>query len=370
MGSSLGKNPLLMCDWLSAQISTVDHSSVGYDTGRGYLIDRHGVIEKEFPRWQQVEHPSHSGTLSVLSPSPDALRLAGSPAKFLQGHNCWGGSDVLELLLLSGGVLRPGGLFPSPGSYGYGHPSGFGAPTFSRLDITRSYRFCSNQLAHEFVRDVAGQARTRMGKSTLYNDSSAVFGEKSRRWGMVVYCKLDELIKHPPKGLPLSDQKQLTDWSDGIVRFELRARGLEFKQAIWQAYFRDFLTTPGEEWLCYIWKEYYNKITWNRNSGGFDMATVNELKVVDRPVLAAWSTGVDMRLFLPSTSAFYRRRRRILDAVGIDIASPPSHYDDANRRVAVALSMDDPNWDPIPVKLSGDVSRDSSELSRQYGFRL
>ena len=79
-----------------------------------------------------------------------------------------------------------------------------------------------------------------------------------------------------------------------------------------------------------------------------------------RVALLAWRGGADLRKVY-ARRTWYRVRRELLDAVGVDIASPyvPTQSSSA------AAALDPKGWDPEPLK--AHVHEPDPSLRLQYG---
>lgn len=358
----------MMIDWLSATITAPDELSVGYDSGRNLKLNPHGEIIRETRTPLSVKDetdPSSSRNFLVFTPDQRTLYLSGNPAKLLQGHNLFG-SDDLNGLYLEAGVFirRHAGLFPSPESYG---ACEFTKPRYSRIDITRSYRFDTQKEVSEFIRYTAGTARSRHGAAFLHDSETAYFGKNSRRWTMKVYDKHAEFLKNNSglsrtkfiRGIQKafsSDETDLIDWSKGIVRFELCLRNQELT-----AINKRIIQNEVPDWLS-VWTSYYQKIQFNDNAA---MTTDNTLlqatlKPTQKAVFELWRSGKDLRSIYPHNT-FYRHRRAILAVLGVDIASPPSSDPDAARSNSV---LDPAKFDPEP--LESRIVEPRKELKQAY----
>ncbi len=287
----------------------------------------------------------------------------------LQGHNLFG-SDDLNGLYLEAGVFirRHAGLFPSPESY---DACEFTKPKYSRIDITRSYRFDTQAEVKEFIRYTAGTARSRHGAAVLHGSETAYLGKNSRRWSMKVYDKHAEFLKNSSalyrnkftRGILrpfIQEQSDLIDWSKGIVRFELCLRGQELT-----AINNGILQCVLPDWLS-VWTSYYEKIQFNDNAAMTTDHTLLEatLKPSQKAVFELWRSGKDLRsIFYYPARTFYRHRSSILAVLGVDIASPPSESTDS----PVSHSGLDPaKFDPEP--LESRLVEPREELKQAYSL--
>lgn len=308
-----------------------------YDTGEILARDITGEIRR-LKAGALFHEGSHDSKLMMCSRRGYDLYLSGNPGKHIQGHNLFGSSDAVGLFLDAGQIMRQAvGNFPSGPSF---TGNDFTAPRFTRIDLTRSYRFPTSDHARSWIRDIASTARTRHGGSVL-RGSTVYFGQGSQRWQFKIYSKFDE-IRSAKKGHKLSEgltarqRQQLLEWSEGIVRFELTLKALELK---------DLSAHPDP---LATWQSYYDRITFNSNASARDeqMTTSAHASLPSflRPVLSLWLHGSDLRKDY-SKPTFYRHRRQFLELLDIDIASPPP--------VTAAITSADLSplgWDPEPIR--------------------
>jgi hypothetical protein len=350
----------MQLDWVSGIIAAPPALSPGYSTGFHLTVAPDGSVSRQRPAPLDLveEDPTHSRRFRVLCTSPGSLYLSGNPVKLLQGHNLFGSCDAIGLFLAAGTWVRQqAGLFPGPDTW---RSCQFEGPRFTRLDLTRSYRFPRAQDASAWIREVAGAARSRHGAAKLYGSSTAVWGEGSRRWSMKVYDKELELLERAKRAIPTP--RELLEWSSGVVRFELTLRGPELQQ---EAESVALLRGPNARASALeLWSKYYERITFNEN------ASMNNPSLLETNLpphlalkLAAWRGGADLRGML-SKSGFYKVRRQLLDAVAVDIAAPPPPAASVARLSGAAL--DPAGWDPEP--LAAHYVEPGDERSAQYGL--
>lgn len=354
----------MQIDWLSATVETPPQLWPGYESGRTLKLSPHGeVIENRLTAHQIEDEESSSRNFRVWTPSPGSLYLSGNPVKLLQGHNLFGSMDLLGLFLEAGiWVRHHAGLFPGPETW---ESCEFTPPRYSRIDITRSYRFPSDADALDYVRLVAGSAKSRHGAAKLYDSGTAYLGQNSRRWTMKIYAKRQELL-HGMKGAArrmkaafLPDE--LLDWACGVVRFELTLRGPEIAKHCPPGDIHDPAFLEG------LWQTYFDAIQFNDNAAMSNRPDLIEetLPRYLQGTVAIWRTGRDLRALLPHNT-FYRHRREILAQCGIDIAVPPSKASEAATARSVALSPE--GWDPEPI--ASRLVEPREDVKRQYPLRF
>lgn len=359
----------MQIDWLSAFVATPPQLWPGYESGRTLKLGPDGQVIDNRVTAHQVEddEPSSSKNFRVWTPNPGSLYLSGNPVKLIQGHNLFGNLDLYGYFIEAGTWVRQhAGLFPGPSTW---EACQFGAPRYTRIDITRSYRFRTDQEALDYIRHVVGHAKSRHGMAKLYGSGTAYFGQNSRRWTMKVYAKRQEmehgiagaarrLRNLASKAIPfeLVHSDELLDWSTGVVRFELTLRALEL------ANYDPPLNLHDAQVLRDLWQAYYDTIQFNENAAMTHRADLIEEALPGRlqGTIALWRSGRDLRSLLPRNT-FYRHRQEIMKACGIDIAVPPI---DAPEAAAVRVGLDPSGWDPQPI--ASHLVEPREELKRQY----
>ena len=174
-----------MCDWVTASISRVRHAEGSriFDTGAFINVDPDGSIIKQFAG--RIFHEgSFDNKVSFRAPTPNQLEMSGNPAKFLQGHNLFGSDDYVGLFLETGfNARRYGAQFPGPQTF---IANQFPEPKFTRLDLTRNYKFSNDQEARAWLRNTAAKGHAKSGSPLLASDT-VYFGKKSTRWSFKMY---------------------------------------------------------------------------------------------------------------------------------------------------------------------------------------
>lgn len=322
-----------------------------------------GEILKEYRIGQHVpifdDLASSSRSFYVFTPDLHTFRMSGNPSKFLQGHNLFGSDDLIGLYLESGLVIRTQvGLFPSPETH---DSCMYSPPALSRIDLTRSYRFSTHAEARDYIRFVAGTARTRHGAADLFGSETAYFGKRSRRWSFKIYDKFAEYRKNSKRA---DYDSELASWSEGVVRFELCLRGQELLEVNNRLLLRQLNNYNS------IWQDYYNRIEFNENvflkkdivMNNSDLALTN----LQKGYYVRWECGEDLRSAL-SKPTFYRVRKGIFNALGVDISLPPEPKGQPDDKPALKSILEPSGWDPEP--LEHRIVRPRSDLKASYGFK-
>lgn len=358
---------MVMIDWVSGSVAAPVPLWDELATGAIIQLEPGGVLRKRWAArmvaesFHECSEGSWSRKFTVRCANPGLLSISGNPVKLLQGHNLFGSCDAVGLFLEAGLFVRQQvGLFPGPETWKANHVWG---PKFTRLDLTRSYRFPSRAIAQAWIRDVAGAARSRHGAAKLYGDGTAVWGEGSRRWMFKVYDKQGEMLAHMKRTHVLTglETRDLLEWASGVVRFELQLRTMELEENSVDVAALRGAEAPAA--ALRIWKRYYDRVTFNENAA----MTNPDLLEATLPAhlalkLGAWRGGTDLRRVM-SKPSFYRVRRDLLAVAGVDIASPPPKRE-ASPVSRAPVMLDEAGWDPEPI--ASRVVDPRSDLAASY----
>lgn len=358
---------MVMIDWVSGSVAAPVPLWDELATGAIIQLEPGGVLRKRWAArmvaesFHECSEGSWSRKFTVRCANPGLLSISGNPVKLLQGHNLFGSSDAVGLFLEAGLFVRQHvGLFPGPETWEANKVWG---PKFTRLDLTRSYRFPSRAIAQAWIRDVAGAARSRHGAAKLYGDGTAVWGEGSRRWMFKVYDKQGEMLAHMKRTHVLTglETRDLLEWASGVVRFELQLRTMELEENSVDVAALRGAEAPAA--ALRIWKRYYDRVTFNENAA----MTNPDLLEATLPAhlalkLGAWRGGTDLRRVM-SKPSFYRVRRDLLAVAGVDIASPPPKRE-ASPVSRAPVMLDEAGWDPEPI--ASRVVDPRSDLAASY----
>ncbi len=304
-----------MLDWFSG---TIGYSSDHIKTNKIIELSPSGEIMWQKDSHMQVEG-SYSAKLQIAKQPPTiemqdiasnqrlmcarlALRLSGNPVKFLQGHNVFG-PDVSWLPYVLQDTCR---AFPDELAIPDSQAMILPAIHTTRVDITTMISLGSHQLVHDWLRTAETSTRSRHGR-TIMDGDTVYWGKHSTRWSLKAYCKYCEMARHPATCANHSD---IREYTKGMLRLELTLRSPELKKI------KKMNNVIGEP---IIW-DYMKKI-----EVGVMKSEVLEhspnLTADENMTLSMWTTGVDVRVMIPKAT-FYRRRRRILDELGVDISLP------------------------------------------------
>lgn len=334
----------MMVDWLSVRDASVRHASC---ISGGLHLKLDPATGEELRRWD--EHwrceGSFASGVGVRTTKFDgeqfaALSVMGSPAKFFQGHNLFGSTDVQALgaeLVLA--VCRARGIRPSPEELLALSDGVFG---LSRVDVTAMVQVGSQGDVEACIRSLGLMGKTRHGMGALHpSGSTVVFGKHSRRWSLTIYNKLKELLRAGHE-LPddLVGRESLLAWAEGKIRVELRLLSLELHErglSVAKAWEDD---TPRR-----LLSEHLGRLSLPEQ-----VIVSDDLAKSLPPRLAsayqAWAAGSDLRSVLPRRT-FYRYRAELLARASVDIALAirPQGAQVINfRRVIEAVPVEAPDW--------------------------
>lgn len=305
-----------MIDWLTMR-ARLTHSERLF-SGRMVVISPDGEIKFERDQGLEVDG-SHDARVLVWS-CPDergrhghVVKVSGCPAKFLQGHNVFGSSDLrgVAVAMLSQICDK---LELSPSELDLADWKR-GNIWLSVVDITESWQLESREQVRSALQALSEFARLRNRGGAVTRGGTLYWGQHSRRWALKCYGKGDELeAKKKGHRLPaeLSMRDRLLEHADKLLRFELRFLAMELER-----------------------QRAHSARYWSADCAGlFHRTAMEKLEISEaamlrpdqidglRPRLAlayqSWRAGHDLRQLLPRKT-FYRYRKELL-AFGVDIA--------------------------------------------------
>jgi hypothetical protein len=245
---------------------------------------------------------------------PVCLAFSGNPSKYLQGHNVFGPSVSALGPVLQETVRK----FPEAVRPRDADIEKYPAVHRSTVDMNTMVDFGSHAKAHEYLRFLEHNARSRHGRALVDGDT-VYFGQHSRRWALKLYCKFCELKAHPPADADMN--KLLGLWTEGQLRIELRLKTPELKDR----------GTLSED---LIW-EYFSKIEVSAMKENVTLKNAKLSRIVQL-TLSQWMAGADVRHLLTKPT-FYRHRLEILKATGLDISLPCADQQEQVKKVDVDL---------------------------------
>lgn len=301
----------MMIDWVTAAIP---FSHIDQIRGGQFIsINEDGEIEYSKNKFHQVEG-SHSSKIQIvtLHNGPEGeIRFSGNPAKFLQGHNLFGISDIVPLMKETmRRVYSKLGILPTASNWKALEEGNY---TISRLDITAMLELPTRGDVLAWIRAAAHASRSRHKSAGILKGDTLYWGKNSRRWAIKVYSKGQE-IDVPGHELPkkILHHNKLVDWADNKLRIELVLRSAELKKLDLR-YAREFDSLKAEQ----VFRSYLDRIIMPEN---FSLST-DILESLPRNVRGSyllWKHGEDLREAL-SKNTYYKHRRILLEH-GIDIS--------------------------------------------------
>jgi II/X family phage/plasmid replication protein len=267
------------------------------------------------------------------------LELSGNPAKFLQGHNLFGSDDVC-------GVLRAT-VEKVADSLGLPMSSvDYGQSKLSRIDLTGSWLLPRAEDVLPFLRAMEatvwcpyrGRGVQDDNLGTLYYGKSEK-GKRAKDWQLKLYHKGREITVHKlPE--PAYYVPGLLEEVNRTVRVELTLRTAELKRLGLR---RVSDWTP--EKVATVWRTYVDRLDFSEATmrlDSTDLAGTVKPRILD--AVSSWKAGNDMRIGR-CKSGFYKLRKEVREATGIDIATAvPRSNVVALRRIIEAVPAGRPAW--------------------------
>lgn len=329
-----------MCDWWAGVLS-VDASGMLPDTltrvdgltgevvhSKELPIDmepdgrRRGGRERpssdpvlRFGRWEHIaqsrrwwyEWPAVVCGDELPSPPRVCLSVSGNISKFAQGHNLFG-----PRLSLRGPLLRHiVRTLARAGSLAVDWSDRVVRADEWRVDEAVSIRFDRQAEARDWLSMAAACCRSRRGAG-LAKGFTVYFGLGSTYWHLKCYSKFDELVSARKKLADWEGYQHACDWAEGIVRIEVTLRRPEL------------LRLPGLGPRDGVVWDYWDRLVKSAHSGASLLNGVAALPVRLQGAVALWQAGRDLRAGADAVphNTFYRWRRAIKEATGLDISVP------------------------------------------------
>lgn len=270
-----------------------------------------GEIEWRTQKWFNARG-SHDSTLAVKIDGRGDLHISGSPAKFFQGHNLFGSSDVQAI----GIELCERVLAEVPGVVMNGETEMALAELrvdVLRVDINETFSTGSRERCHAWLREAADAATMKHRGRGVLDRETVYWGRRSRHFGIKGYCKGHELEQRGHELATALRTEAMLAYADDALRIEV-----QFNARYLRGLGRGVLSSwqIGDPDRLYV--EHLARV----NFAGNVRMSPTELSSLPRELrktYALWQAGEDLRALM-SRMTFYRHRRQLL-SLGIDIAS-------------------------------------------------
>lgn len=302
----------MMIDWVTAKIPF--HAPGRLHDGQVMSFDRNGEIKYHIDQRLPV-FGSYSDKIHVRTAGLDTngdtclIEFIGNPVKFLQGHNVFGSSDLLNLMYET--TLKVSETLGLPQPQSVLDQLKAGTYTLSRVDLNEMYQFRDRAEVLAWLYTASQTSRTR-SQGAVTRGTTVYWNKTSKRWSVKAYAKGQELalLRNKDHLLPES----LRSYSDAALRIELTLKSDELRETgLYLA--ANWLTIEESD----VFHDYVGRIQMS------EQKTTGELflKIESRPAAASyqmWLEGHDLRQILPKNT-FYRHRRLLLEH-GVDISIP------------------------------------------------
>jgi len=326
---------LPMIDWVKVNLPLTE--PLGLEHARLIRLSPTGEVEWEARSWFSVEG---SGDASVrLRESPGVLEFSGNPAKFLQGHNLAGSSDLVPVAV--GAVLRALDHLDARPARADLHLWREGGFDLKLVHVNTYLDLRTEERAFEYLRWLEGASVRRRWTRGVFRGSTVTWTSRALR--LKVYHKLQEVLdRRSLRHLREKCASRVISWLTGKLRFEIELRSRELKRLGLQ---------KGERWngldLRRLVLHYAEAVELPKAPS----VSASSLQVPRhlRATVLLWREGVDLRSALPRRT-FYRHRKELLE-YGIDITRQPTPAECLEPvqappfpSLTEVLSFDVPDW--------------------------
>lgn len=275
----------------------------------------------EVKEWEILKRKSLPGswssTIQVRSQATDSglpgIWISGNPAKWLQGHNIFGSSDIWGLVFeMLERACAAVGVVPTEADRALWRA---GEIDMLRVDVTESFDLGNVGRVRAALRAMDSSAQYKQRGRGIFKGDSLIFGKGSRRWSLTFYAKGPELDipKHgfPRPPWPIPAFQQLYDFGQGLLRAEFRLQRMHLKKE-----HLHMLHHWGENQAVQLHRDMLGLLE-VAGATMIDPETLEGLPGRLQGVYQLWKDGHDLRRMYPKNT-FYRYRRELL-AVGVDI---------------------------------------------------
>ena len=336
-----------MIDWLTI-LAPLRHRE-RITSGVTMHVTPEGEREWEKHKAFQARGSFESSTLIWTHPDPSLHRdghwgwvwVSGNPAKFLQGHNVFGSTDIRALTVAwLEKISECLGLEVNADDRADWQRGNVG---ISRVDVTESFDFGNRSQVRNAIRSLERLARvTHRGRGSLKKGGTLYWGRESdsgsitRRWYLKCYAKGDEIQSGKKHALPadLPMRNEVEQHADGLLRFELTLLSMEL-QRLKLGRLMDWEESTATELHRATMAKLEISEAFMLNSD-----VLETLPGRLRTAHQLWVEGHDLRSLL-ARPTFYRYRKELLKH-GVDIAVKRDREEPPQSNVI-----------PLPVVLHG-----------------
>lgn len=302
----------MMIDWVTAKIPF--HAPGRLHDGQVMSFDRNGEIKYHVDARLPVVG-SHSERIFVRTAGTDfngdtcLIEFSGNPTKFLQGHNLFGSSDLLNLVYEA--VLGVSEVLGLPQPENVLEQVRKGVYTLSRVDLNEMYLFRDRAECLAWLYTASQTSRTR-NQGAVTKGTTVYWNKTSKRWSVKAYSKGQELALRRNQDHLLPES--LRGYADPALRIELTIKGDELRE-IGLKTAANWRTIEESD----LFHDYVGRIQMSEQKATGELF----MQIKSRPAAATyqmWLEGHDLRQILPKNT-FYRHRRLLLEH-GVDISIP------------------------------------------------
>lgn len=254
-------------------------------------------------------------TISVCSAGKTAphthLEIAGSPLKFLQGHNLFGPCDLFGLLTATAHeVTERLGLSPTADDLKAWQA---GEYELKQVDCTAMFGLGNRETVDEAL-GIVKTGKHRFLRSKYEFPNSVYFGGNSSHLTVKIYGKGEESERSKHGLLPdLPHREELLAWADDKLRFEVSVKARKLGE--WKAASARYWTPQR---VMAVVDEQIGNIRVNPQQELFSRQ-LGALSRTARLIYHAWRAGEDIKRLYKGNATYYKYQKELVSIAGIDI---------------------------------------------------
>jgi len=323
-----------MIDYLDVSINC-KHGEIGnilrnIDVNTGQVRD----YRKDF----LVKNKLNNSLKVKSSHNGQRIKISGNFVKFLQGHNVWGTNDLIGLCFdVVKLVLDKLGISITEDELNNIKNGKF---IIHRVDIAWNYRVDVDVIS-KLIKTVGEQWHEQDKDTSNYGIQTVYLNQHSKHWAFKLYDKRQEL-KHKPLPLALPHRYKIQEYTNGIIRCELKLCGKALQECDLDI---------GSGWSVEMVLEMMQlALKQTELSGSIYRRLlpkkVMQLKLKLRQAYVLWEDGHDLTTLYDYQ--VLNRMRKAFDKIGVDIKNPPPKAEVKDVKIATYFTVENklnyPKW--------------------------
>lgn len=297
-----------MIDWVTMKIHC-EHEGI-ICNGSVVKVSKDNDIEWTSTSWLPVVG-SHDSSIVIRSVTESTIEISGNPAKWLQGHNLFGTSDLKRLVwLFFNKLIKIPELKLKPTMSQLAHVKD-GIYTVSRVDINETWLLNNRKEVLAWINAAGQKMRLKHRGAGQFKGDTLYWGKGSKRWFLKCYSKGDEINSKKSNYPAALRTPEMLEYAERSLRFEMTLKSNYLRESL--------LHIPAnwtEDTAITLLLDNLRKLEMSNNFMLLD-EDLEGLPTGMKTAYYSWFHGVDVKTILPPRT-FYKYRK-VLKGFDIDI---------------------------------------------------